>query len=243
MGIKRKILLGFISIGALLFLSGIISTLELVRFNRMTHNLLDRNRTNIELSKEMLDAVQGQNTALLMNITDSTHSAYDSVLLASRIMFEKALTKATEAFADSPKLLQLKEANRQYNQVVINIADTITVKWFSQIYKTSYLKLTNSIKEFMVGTQQQIIEYTAALEENAYRATMVGIIALAAGLLLIIIFYYLINRFFISPVLSMQRSIAMHIKLGTAFDVEITSKDEIMALKEDINRVIEKSKR
>lgn len=243
MGIKRKILLGFISIGSLLFLSGIISTLELIRFNNSTHELLDKNRTNIELSRQMLDAVQEQNTALLMNITDSTHVSHDSILLASRKMFAQSLEKAEANFADSPRLVQLKLANEQYNRVVIDIADTITVEWFSQIYKTSYYKLTNSIKEFMVGTQQQIIEYTAALEENAYRATMVGIIALAACFLLIVMFYYLINRFFISPVLAMQTRLEQHLKLGVTFDVQVNTDDEIKLLAQNITRVIEKSKR
>lgn len=243
MGIKRKILLGFISIGVLLFLSGIISTLELVRFNHSTSQLLDRNRTNIELSKEMLDAVQEQNTALLMNITESTHTMHDSVLLVSRVQFEKALDRASRTFFDSPKIEQLREANNQYNQVVKNIADTINVEWFSQVYKTSYYNLTNNIKEFMVGTQQQIIEYTAELESNAYRATMVGIIALAAGLILIVMFYYMINRFFIAPVIAMQNSLSRHLKLHTTFDVPLSAKDEIMTLRDDISKVIENTKK
>ena len=65
MGIKNKIRLGFITIGILLFLSGIISSLELTRFNRATHNLLSKSQGSIEMSKQMLDAVQEQNTALL----------------------------------------------------------------------------------------------------------------------------------------------------------------------------------
>ena len=47
MGIKNKIRLGFITIGILLFLSGIISSLELTRFNRATHNLLSKSQGSI----------------------------------------------------------------------------------------------------------------------------------------------------------------------------------------------------
>lgn len=243
MGIKRKIILGFVSIGSLLFLSGIISTMELVRFNRSTYELLDLNRTNIELSKEMLDAVQEQNTAVLVNITDTTRTHHDEMLAVSRSQFNNALDRVSQSFSDYPKLQSLKDASANYNNTIDNIADSVTVEWFSKVYKTSYYNLTNSIKEFMVGTQQQIIEYTSALERNAYRATMVGIIALAAGLLLVVLFYYMINKFFISPTLTIQRSLSLYLKTNITFDVPISSKDEITTLRDDILRLIQNTKK
>lgn len=243
MGIKRKIVIGFISIGTLLFLSGIISTFELVRFNRATAVILERSRSTIELSKDMLDAVQEQNTALLMSVTDSLTSTYDSIIEASRVEFNRAFTQARITMAGSPKLTQLAQANDYYNSIVAQINDTVTIDWFSKVYKTSYFNLTHSIKEFMVAAQGQIIEFTAELEESAYRATMVGIIALAAGLLLIVMFYFMINHFVIYPTLEIQRGLHKHLNSRIPFDVPITTNDELLTLKQDISQLIEHSRK
>ena len=65
MGIRQKIRLGFFALGLLLFFSGLMSYFELNKLSNSTRNMLDASLKNMELSKEMLDAVQDQNTALL----------------------------------------------------------------------------------------------------------------------------------------------------------------------------------
>lgn len=243
MGIKRKIILGFLSIGSLLLLSGIISTIELIRFNRSTYHQLELNRTNIELSKDMLDAVQELNTVLLMRVTDSATVFYDSLLNVNRRQFKSAFEKAIASFPEYSNWQTIREAEVQYNNFVCSVTDTTTIGWFSKVYKTSYYTLTNSIKEFMVGTQQQIVEYTAKLEESAYRATMVGIIALAAGVIIILMFYYMIRNYIVTPVLCIQKALARYLKSNLPYDVQVTTKDEINQLSQDIARLIQNSKK
>ncbi|CDN32165.1 hypothetical ATPase-like protein [Mucinivorans hirudinis] len=244
MKLKKKIILGFLSIGFLLFLSGVISTVELVRFNRATYAQLQLNRTNIALSKEMLDAVQEQNTVLLMRVADTTSSPlYDSLIMINRAMFNATLDKAKAEFANYPRWADLHTASEEYRELVDNISDTLTIQWFSKVYKTSYYKLTNSIKEFMIDTQQQIVEYTSKLEGNAYRATMVAIIALMAGLILIVLFYYMINSYLVKPILLVQNALSRYLKVGLAFDVSLTANDEISELRDDISRLIQSNRK
>ena len=58
MGIKQKIRLGFFALGLLLFFSGLMSYFELNKLSHSTRDMLDASLKNMELSKEMLDAVQ-----------------------------------------------------------------------------------------------------------------------------------------------------------------------------------------
>lgn len=242
MGIKRKIILGFISIGTLLFISGVLSSGELIRFNRTAYNIMQTNKNSIELSKRMLDAVQEQNTALLMSITD-TMSIYDTMLSGAREEFNRSFTQAQMQLHNSPELRNIQQANQYYNSVVNRRTDSVTMAWFSQIYKTSYYNLTHSIKELMVATQRDIIAHTETLENNAYRASMVGIIALAGGVLLMLLFYFMINNFFISPVLKIREGLKKSLSYHLPYDVKIDTKDEINSLNNDISQLISQSKR
>ena len=62
--------------------------------------------------------------------------------------------------------------------------------WFVDIYKTSYSDLTSSIKNFMVSSQNMMDAKARRLEDNAYRATMPGFIALVIAIVIVLIFYY-----------------------------------------------------
>lgn len=244
MGIKHKIRLGFITIGILLFLSGIISSLELAKFNRTTHNLLERSQGSIEISKQMLDAVQEQNTALLLSITDTSRSSvYDSLIAKGNKDFDRAFRTAQTALRDPVQLEAILSASRYYNSIVFQVTDSTDIVWFTDVYKTSYYNLTHAIKEFMVQIQQRTIDYTAQLERNAYRASMVGIIALGAGILLLLVFYFMLNNYFIGPVLQITKSLKGYVNSRLPFEVAIGTRDEINTLKEYIAALVSANKK
>ncbi|MEG0163210.1 MAG: hypothetical protein RSC11_06055 [Mucinivorans sp.] len=246
MGIKRKIITGFISIGSLLLLSGIISSGELLRLNRTTSDLLKRSRGNIELSKTMLDAVQEENTALLMSLTDTT-AARDSILALHVNNFQSALNENFSHFRlynlPTDDLDKISQAAQDYNQVITTISGSMNVALFSEVYKTTYHKLTTAIKDFMISTQNNIIDFATQIESNAYRASMVGIIALASGFLLIVMFYFMLNNFFIKPVLDIRRALANYLERSIPFEVPVATDDEIRDISRLTSQLIERSKR
>lgn len=244
MGIKHKVQLGFLAIMALLLLSGIISGLELTRFNRTTYALLERSQHSIDLSKQMLDAVQEQNTALLLSITDSTNGPiYDSLFAMNSKEFDLIITKAQMNSHSTKEIQAIIDANRYYNSIVAQLSDSVSIEWFSQVYKTSYSALTNAIKDFMVLSQHDIIDFTISVQHNAYRATMVAIISLGAGLVLLLLFYYILNTFFISPIVRINRSLKNHINTHAPFEAKVYSKDEIMSLRDHISQLIGTNKK
>ena len=243
-GIKPKIRLGFITIGILLFLSGIISSLELAKFNRTTHSVLAHTQGSIEIATQMLDAVQNQNTALLLSITDTEQAGiYDSMIAQGRRNFSRALREAQSSRYDSVLLEEIRTTARYYNSIVPQVADSIDIEWFTEVYRTSYYKLTRAIKESMVRIQQQTIDYTAQLERNAYRASMVGIIALGAGILLLTVFYFMLSNYFVGPVLQITRSLRGYVDSRLPFEVSVSTQDEINTLKEYVASAVNLSKK
>ena len=158
MGIRQKIRLGFFALGLLLFFSGLMSYFELNKLSNSTRNMLDASLKNMELSKEMLDAVQDQNTALLQIMVTGS-AEYDSLLFAGRAKFDAAIREAKISIRDLRGLDSIYAANVQYTGVINNFFDNRAktgrsdMNWFVGVYKTSYYDLTASIKNFMVSSQ------------------------------------------------------------------------------------------
>ena len=151
MGIKQKIRLGFFALGLLLFFSGLMSYFELNKLSHSTRDMLDASLKNMELSKEMLDAVQDQNTALLQMLV-AGDSRYDSLLFIGRARFDAAIGKAKVSIRDLRGLDSIYAANVQYTTVINTFfadqskKDRDDLQWFVDVYKSSYYNLTASIK-------------------------------------------------------------------------------------------------
>ena len=192
MGIREKIRLGFLALGLLLFFSGLISFFELSKLSRSTQSMLGASLKNMELSKTMLDAVQDQNTALLQIIVSGrSDRESDSLLRAGREKFEAAISDAKISIRDLQGFDSVYAANISYNETVgAYLRDSLrkeNVDWFVDIYKTSYSDLTSSIKNFMVSSQNMMDAKARRLEDNAYRATMPGFIALVIAIVIVLL--------------------------------------------------------
>lgn len=64
-GMRKRVTIAFSSIVCLLFLSGLLSLVELDRVSHGAGDILTASRRNVELAKEMLDAAHAQNVALI----------------------------------------------------------------------------------------------------------------------------------------------------------------------------------
>ena len=243
MGIRQKIRLGFFALGLLLFFSGLMSYFELNKLSNSTRNMLDASLKNMELSKEMLDAVQDQNTALLQIMVTGS-AEYDSLLFAGRAKFDAAIREAKISIRDLRGLDSIYAANVQYTGVINNFFDNRAktgrsdMNWFVGVYKTSYYDLTASIKNFMVSSQSVMDAKTAQLESNAYRAIMPGIIALAIAIIIIVMFSYFIDLYYVRPVLTITEGLHNYLNSKIPFKITMEGRDEVHKLKEYIEALI-----
>lgn len=241
MGIREKIMLGFLSLGLLLFLSGLMSYFELNKLSSSTQNMLDTSFKNMELSKDMLDAVQDQNTALLQMIVAGNNDA-DTLLMSGRKKFDATIKLARVTIRDIQGIDSIYAASIRYNNVInSHFSDSLKLEniyWFVNIYKTSYYNLTASIKNYMISTQITMDDKATQLESNAYRAIMPGVIALAIAIIILVMFFYFIDLYYIRPVMKITASLNNHLNLKIPFKVTMEGRDEVYKLKEQIEQMI-----
>ena len=199
----------------------------------------------MELSKTMLDAVQDQNTALLQMIVSGSRDS-DSMLIVGRQKFDSSMREANVLIRDLQGFDSIYAANVAYNRIVdAYLSDSLhknSVGWYVNIYETSYADLTTSIKNFMVSSQRIMDVKAQRLEDNAYRATMPGFIALLIGILIVVVFFYFINLYYISPVLKITDALKNYLNSKIPFKVNVEGRDEMFRLKESIEKLIDQQK-
>ena len=100
-GMRKRVTVGFLSIVCLLFISGMLSFVELSRLSRDTGDILKASRRNIELAKEILDAAHDLNVSLIHSSVLGERS-HDTLALAAMSRLEGVwLTAQSEALDKS----------------------------------------------------------------------------------------------------------------------------------------------
>ncbi len=240
MGIRKKIMIGFLSLAALLFFAGMVSLVELLRLSKTTQVLLDSSTRNIELSRQMLDAVQKQNTALMQMVV-AGRMEYDSLFLAGKRKFDRALAQATVTVRDLSELDSVYNARSHYNDVIadqLKVSGKNNTEWLVGVYNKAYYDLTSAVKNYMVSSQGSLGTRATQLEGNAYRAISPSIITLGVVILIVLMFFFLIDLYYIRPVLKITKGLDDYLSQKIPFNVKMEGKDEVFKLKEQIESLI-----
>ena len=239
-GIRNKILYGFIILACLLFFSGLISYLELSRLGRDTKKSMDAGIRNVELGTRMLDAVQEQNTAVLKLVYGDDYGAYN-VIISERSVFQRHL-EMLSSLSNGAVIDNISATAAVYNSFVDDLAaDSLgmdRILWLDYIYKGGYNDLRAAVKSVIIRNQSEIDEETERFRSQAYRASMPNIITLAVSILIIAVFYMLIDLYYINPVLKITKGLGNYLNLKVPFNVKVEGCDEVCRLKEYINELI-----
>lgn len=245
MGIRRKIIIGFVSLALLVMGAGGVSLFELTRIEKNTRQILDAGNQTMKISRELLDGAEMQHLSLLHTYSTGNSSAgYDSMFLAGRKMFTDALELGRETRSEA--ISGIDDAFQNYERLTreyfTGSVDHET-DWLRSDYWNAYLNLTTAVKEYMTGTEYDLGRQAENIEENAYRAITPSLVTLGVILLLLFVLLYFIDLYYIKPVVRMSGSLDGWVKYNTPFNPRFEGRDEAFELKENIEELIDRIKR
>ncbi len=250
MGIRKKISLGFVVIGFVLFFSSVIAVFE---FNRMRNSvtvLMKSNINSINTSRMLMELTDEYNFILMSRvIVDSTFGSAD-VLYDDR--FDSYIYNIKNNFSSQTEIETADSLALYYSRYLSVISkarnimteDTETRKeWYKNELEPVYNKLRKYKKELGVLTQSALSDNTKELQEGYYRSIMPGIIAVSAGIVLVLLFNYFINLYFISPILLISKGIKNYKEFRKSYNIHFDNDDEIQDINCEVRSIIEENKK
>lgn len=251
-GMRKRVTAGFLSIVCLLFFSGMVSFLELSRLSRDTGEILGANKRNIELAREMLDAVHDQNVALI-HISVFGDRSYDSLCMAGMERLEKTLRVAQAEAFDKSFLDSLAFATTELRLLTDNylafgagaadsvrlaVPDSVGGRWYNDEYEAHYDRLTAAIENYMTSTQSSLAPRAEQLKKNAYRAVTPVLISLVVMIATVLMLFYFTMLYCVNPIVAMNKGLGQYLTFRIPFAVKAECKDEILELKEKIEALV-----
>jgi HAMP domain-containing protein len=251
MGIRKKIFLGFVIIGLILFTSGMISIFQLIRIEKTVAGMNVTSIRSIEASGRIFEEAKTQTWKILDIMHEDSQGKNARVILNDTLyagcfdlIRQSITTQEEKSMFDT---LYAKYLLFRHHTVMLDslfsLEDTEERnEWFNILYRPVYESFTGAANKMGIFGQNTISKNAATLKNNFYRLVIPLIVAVTVGLFLIILFNYFINFYFIGPVLKIIAGIKNYSENRQAYNVKIDTRDEINELNKEVKQLISHTK-
>ena len=249
MGIRRKISLGFVIIAAILLFSGVVSLYEFVSMRRSIASTISDNIFSINTTFVMQDFTDEYNHLYLTQLGNDSVTALPDLTGDSRFIDymsnvrEKYTTLEEKNMADSVMYAYTayvhtaKEAKHLWQSGYVERRNW----YFNRLYPV-YQRLRYYIFSLSHISQSALAENTQSLSDTFYRGIMPGVVSIFTGLLLIILFNYYVNFYFIEPIMRILGGIKKYLSYKKSYTETIENDDELGELNDAVREIVEINK-
>lgn len=248
MNLRVKILSGFLILSIMLFTAGALSICELNKIGHSVQVLLDENYKSIDASKIMIEALEREDSGVLLLILGDWDNGRSTIKEADHD-FQKAFDVAENNITipgEKEHVETIKATYASYKKLWVRpIVDTLRegdLQWYYGDVHQAFLKSKVAVNRLMTLNNKTMYQTASALQNRAGRAIMPGIVAIVSALVFTIIFNFFINLYVILPIKRFTASIQDYIKSGDQTGLSVDSSDEISDLAKAIRDFIAHAK-
>lgn len=245
MGIRKKILLGFVAISFILLISGVVAIFEMTRLTDLISGLLTNNIQTINSANTVDHIILKQNRSIydIMNkdlFSQQLDLSTDTILIEEQLYFiANNITVDTEEEV-AEKLYKEFEIYKTFICSVSSLPDMEEderIIWYSA-YQESFFSMIELTARLTKINQDALSENAVKLEGNYYRMIMPAVVAIIAGVFMIFFFNFFLNSYFINPIIQIKQSIRAFLSSRTPYPVKVKTNDEINELNEEVKSLV-----
>lgn len=247
--LKIKIFLSFLLLILMLLVAGVMSILEFRKMGSSVETVMKNNYQSIESSKTMLDAVEREDSGVLMWMLGDSTKGNETIQQSHSVMLN-ALQNARLNISEINEEDYVQKIENEYLAFHASVQKITALhnnlqddkELYSNELSGLFMGTKNAINNLMVLNQDQMYAQSAIMKENSQRAMMPGIISVVAAVLFAILLNIFISIYFINPIHKLIEEIKSFYPEKERIEAKITSKDEIKTLENEINNLIRRIK-
>lgn len=241
MGIKFKILFGFIILAAMLAIAGAWSIYEFSSIGDTVNDILDGEYTALSSAKNMKQSLERQDSGLLLSMLGKVDEG-EKIMTSADSLFMAAFVNAeSNSLIDgsNKELDNIKESYSQYRNVLklssFEQSENTKLDWYFDKPHKLFIKTMDLIDSFIIKNEQSMYNTSLNIVSKSHRAIMPGIVAIIAAIIFSIMFQNLVNFYFINPIIEITRRIRMFTTKRTPYDYQVETKDEVSELNDAVD--------
>lgn len=249
MKIKIKILSGFFLIILMLLIAGFMSVYEFSRVSKSVSTLIDDNYKTIEACRSMLEAVEREDSGVLLLISGHWKEGRN-ILEAADSMFNSAIIIAKKNITEENEDKYIEKIEQTYLEYkskwetpIIGTDKENNINWYFTDLHVAFIAIKFELEALMTLNQDSMYKEATQLKEQVYRAIMPGIVAIISALIFLVIFNFFISKYFVNPIEKIIASLKNYNTYTQKFNADLLSNDELKELEIEIQNLINRIKK
>ena len=257
-GIGKRVTVAFLSIVAVLSVSGVISLFELSNLSYDTEAILSASSRDMDVAKELLRSAHDHSRAMIdvaiFGNEDEKKECYKvlneldmqiaSVRSSAHAVVQESLDSIAVYSADLRQLTDDYHAMEyvQIDSVHIEVKRIDGRKWYVESYEPAYDRFVEQVKHYTAISHGRLAPRAAQLSKNVYRSVAPVLISLLVLIAIVLMFYYFVYIYGVQPILRINRALAEHLSFKLPYKPKATMIDEIKEMNENIEKLVSISK-
>ncbi len=243
MKIKIKILIGFITLVILLAAAATYSIIEFSHISSSVNAFLDNNYKTIQASKNMLEAVETEESGILLLLIGEFENGRskirqgDSTFLTSQKVAKNNITEENEDIVLDSISTSYKNLQEIIKYPIVGTSKERNIDWYNTQFHPAFFKLKKHINDLMILNQTSMYEEAKFLESRAKRTIMPYIVSIIAGIIFTLTFNFLINYYYLTPLKRIIEKVK-NTKSASMYELDENAIDELKELDMSIRNVM-----
>ena len=244
MGLRTKILSGFLILTMMLTVAGVWSIHELTSVGTSVRSMLDDNYKSINAGKTMIEALEREDSAVLLLLSGKWEQGR-SIIESGDDLFQRGFTIAKKNVTIPGEPEYVDEINAKYKiykdlwiKPIVDTSREGNLDWYFEEVHQAFQGVKVSVEKLMALNDQTMYQTASNLKNRAHRAIMPGVVAILAALIFTVIFNFLINYYVVSPIISTTKGIQHFVETGELPAIQIETEDELSDMVTSIQRLV-----
>lgn len=244
--LKIKIFASFMLLTLMLAIAGTISIVSFRWLSNSVHGLIQDNYKSIEASKKMIEALEREDSGVLMLILGEWNEGR-KILKSADSLFLSAFETAKNNLTEHNEARYIKQIQMAYaiyksswERPVVGTEKQGNVSWYKNDIHKKFSDTKRRVNELMSLNQSSMFEQASKLKEKSKRAIMPGIVSIIAALIFSVVLNFFITRYFVNPISDIAEAVDNCRGGDLKLQSNITSNDEIKKLETAINDLLKR---
>ena len=244
MGIRIKVLSGFLILTGMLFIAGAWSIFELNTVGTSVQGILDDNYKSINAARIMIEALERQDSAVLL-LQSGNRKKGREILESADQSFNEGFQIASMNITIPGEKEYIERIEGSYKifrdlwlRPIVGTESEKNLNWYFREVHPKFLAIKSDVETLMTLNDRVMYQTATNLKNRAHRAVMPGIVAIISALIFSFLFSYFVNYYLVAPIIRITMGIQRVLNLKEPFNVKIETNDEMGTLSKAIQELV-----
>ena len=244
---KKKLFYSLGSLAMILLLSGVISIIEYRRMSDYVSELIASNIKSINLSQKLADLTQEYNHQMIAVVVQNDISIMPDFDIKEFQAQSDSLRASLTFHVTLPLVVSLVQSFDDFMATSLKfdevfLADNVdTGEWFFGTLQPCYNRLRDDIATLNEHIHAELKNNSKDFDDGFYRSVMPGLVAVGAGLVLVMLLLYFMLSYYVKPVYRIADGLADYRRSGRRYGYAFDGDDQLTEINSSVTEIIEEN--